>query len=1170
MPLRDGRLIVFAGAGVSMGEPASLPSFSKLAEAIAHGTDAVLDEGESEDQFLGRLQHRGVQVHARAAEELSRHDPKPTSLHYDLLRIFRDPASARVVTTNFDLIFERAAAQLFDSSPDVFAAPALPLGSRFTGIVHVHGSIDREDDMVLTDSDFGRAYLTEGWARRFLVDLFRSYTVLFVGYSHNDTVMNYLARALPAETERFAFTNGSAVDRWQILGIRPVLYPQSASGDHGSLNEGVNGLANYVSRGILDWQREVTGIAGNAPPLDDEASDVIRDALSDRTRARFFTSTASHPEWIGWLERNGYLDGLFNVGFEDTAEQDVMLAEWLAKSFAHDMADELFHVIARRKLQVHRVLWFALARTIGFGKDQPLDPDDLARWVSILLATAPPTPWIGPMKFILPSLGERCADANLTDSLLDIFTKMTANQLEISSLLPYLENVDVEIKLSILPRVEPEFDYHVLKEFWRLRLRPRLDQVAEPLLAIVVQNLVSQHRVLGAWQSADRNWDAASYGRSAIEPHEQDRHPEATGVVIDVGRDCLEHLASANPSVASAWCDRLVRQDALILRRLAVHMISVRQDLTADEKIDWLLVNIGLHDLAAHHETFKAMRAIYPHASSEKRKAVIDAVLSYEWPITEDDDSEQLTAHHCFTWLHWLQESDPNCELAKQSLQDIQQRYPSFQPQEHPDFTVYTTGPIHVEPQTPWSVHQLLSRPGGEWVDDLLSYHGKDPLGPTRTGLLRTVEEAATQRFEWGIDLADALAESGDWDADLWPPLMRAWSRELDVNKHGKVLGRLRNTKLYPRHARPVADVLCTLVKDGGLPYAAELLTEANELAVALWDGLDRSQPMQRERDWLFRAMNHPAGVLAEFWLQSLALWQRQQEPRPDSLGDQYNLALSEVVQDTTSIGTLGKAVIANRLGFILAVDEDWTKQYLVPLFEWEEGDGRQAVWDGFLYGPLNPLVADSMKDAFLTGVSSMRDLFPDEGDVRQQFVTFYAGMVTYFVDQPLDVWIPRFFDNAGAEDNRRFAWVLGRDLHDMDNGRQREWWERWLKRYWQSRLVGIPLPLDAGEIEAMLDWLPHLDMLFPEAVELAIQMPQTPLERNSIIYEISRGDLWSNHPQATAKLLIHVADSESPGWAWHGGKELIDRLLQLSLPNDLKAKLKEIPSRLGLSAEGA
>ena len=55
--------------------------------------------------------------------------------------------------------------------------------------------------MVLTAKDFGRAYLTEsgGWARRFLVDLFANYTVLFVGYSHSDAIMTYLTPSLPPD-----------------------------------------------------------------------------------------------------------------------------------------------------------------------------------------------------------------------------------------------------------------------------------------------------------------------------------------------------------------------------------------------------------------------------------------------------------------------------------------------------------------------------------------------------------------------------------------------------------------------------------------------------------------------------------------------------------------------------------------------------------------------------------------------------------------------------------------------------------------------------------------------------------------------------------------------------------------------------------------------------------
>ena len=95
------------------------------------------------------------------------------------------------------------------------------------------------------------------------------------------------------------------------------------------------------------------------------------------------------------------------------------------------------------------------------------------------------------------------------------------------------------------------------------------------------------------------------------------------------------------------------------------------------------------------------------------------------------------------------------------------------------------------------------------------------------------------------------------------------------------------------------------------------------------------------------------------------------------------------------------------------------------------------------------------MKGAFLAGVTRMKDLPRDEGHVRQQFVRFYAWMVTYFVDQPLDKWNPRFLENAEPEDKRRSAWELGRALDDMDNGRQREWWQRWLGLYWESRLKG-------------------------------------------------------------------------------------------------------------------
>ena len=45
--------------------------------------------------------------------------------------------------------------------------------------MHLHGVVDNPKYMVVTDEDFGRAYLTEGYATRFLVKLFESYTVFY-------------------------------------------------------------------------------------------------------------------------------------------------------------------------------------------------------------------------------------------------------------------------------------------------------------------------------------------------------------------------------------------------------------------------------------------------------------------------------------------------------------------------------------------------------------------------------------------------------------------------------------------------------------------------------------------------------------------------------------------------------------------------------------------------------------------------------------------------------------------------------------------------------------------------------------------------------------------------------------------------------------------------------
>jgi hypothetical protein len=173
--------------------------------------------------------------------------------------------------------------------------------------------------------------LIEGWARRFLLDLFRNYTVLFVGYSHDDVVMHYLSRALPTDNSvrRFALVvDDENLFKWHSLGIFPITFSKQSEDDYSSLTEGVASLAVYVSQNLLDRKSSVVAIASGMPPSDDEGIDQILDALNDESTTRFFTQAASEPAWIDWLDSRKLLDILFKEE-KLTIVQELLHSGWL-------------------------------------------------------------------------------------------------------------------------------------------------------------------------------------------------------------------------------------------------------------------------------------------------------------------------------------------------------------------------------------------------------------------------------------------------------------------------------------------------------------------------------------------------------------------------------------------------------------------------------------------------------------------------------------------------------------------------------------------------------------------------------------------------------------------------------------------------------------------------
>jgi SIR2-like domain len=195
---------------------ARLPSFKRLVQDIYQelgesweGHPAE-EQGMSEsspayDRVVRSLERRGggndpssvqrirEQIRAAVRKSLTPRDV-PLAAHYHILSLSRDAELRhRVVTTNFDTLFERAWKHERPTAVALksHAGPALPSprAANFNGVLHLHGRVGdadlslEETDLVLTSAEFGEAYLRAGWAARYIYDLVRALTVVIIGYA---------------------------------------------------------------------------------------------------------------------------------------------------------------------------------------------------------------------------------------------------------------------------------------------------------------------------------------------------------------------------------------------------------------------------------------------------------------------------------------------------------------------------------------------------------------------------------------------------------------------------------------------------------------------------------------------------------------------------------------------------------------------------------------------------------------------------------------------------------------------------------------------------------------------------------------------------------------------------------------------------------------------------
>lgn len=1161
---REGMLVVFAGAGVSKSPPANYPDFNQLADQVAQQAGGVLkrDRNEPIDHFLGKLKKQGPDVHTIVRQILSNPESRPTELHYDLLSLFRNPEDIRIVTTNFDMHFSRAAAELFGSSVKIYHAPALPLGRRFNGVVYLHGCVDQQpEDLIITDGDFGRAYLTDGWATRFLQAMFTNYVVLFVGYSHNDLIIQYLARGLPPDTPRYVLTSSGNDEHWKSLGISPIAYPlRDAENKHHALVEAVSTWAKQAKMGFLEHEQRIKRIVESPPPLEPEVADYMEGTLKELPTARFFARYARTSEWLHWAEQKGAFSTLFKPG-EQIDEIAQTIAIWFAENYVCQHPGEALALVQRQGQVLNPILWRAIARHLVFCEPRP-DAETLASWVTVLLRSAPEPER---QSNFLDYLVDSCCHPEDDVPALLLFEHLTRPYLIMK---PYFgfwgeeqkgdKKVDFEIAL--------QGDEHWLRKTWEKLFRPNLEAFAHQLEPILTSYLQRAHYLLRATGRANGKWDPESFRRSAIEPHEQDLYPTRFDILVDAARDVIECLLTYDPGRGQAVIKAWVSSNVPLLKRLGIHGTTQNCGLTPDEKVDWLLERDWLYAPGLEHEVFRLLKDAYPNASETVRAYVLQQAERGSVGKEAESVDEQTHQYEIYNLLYWLQQVAPNCQLAAERFRVIQEAHSDFQPPGHPDLDAWSSDGW-IGPRSPVTADELLAKSPQELFDWLLTYQGEKFRGPDREGLLSSVSEAVTKVFDWGWQLVEALKVRGEWTSDLWKSIIQGWKGAAMSEDHWRnVLDLLKGQPQLDAFTYVIADLLLEGVRktEGGLPTL--LLPQTESLAGQLWDRIDRLVKEAPENgNWLTKAINHPGGKIAEFWVHALSKRRTEAKEKWSALPDEYQGYFERVLSGKSYAAQMGRILLASQLHFLFALAPDWTRKNILPLLDWPTDRRRaQQAWHGYLvWGRWNEALLPDLLPLY---EQAFPELPGDLSGMRDRFCEHLARIAVYSSIIPIrNGWLSRFLMKAEEKDRKSWASHVRHQLSSLPHDAARDVWENWMREYWSQRITGIPLPLSSDELEEMVAWALELKPVFSSVVDQVCASPAPTLKYTIVYHELVKRKFANRYPESVSKLLLHLLSSAcEPFYHCDDIANLVRELIIANVSRDMLRPLCEHLARLG------
>lgn len=1071
----DGRVVFFCGAGISY--PARLPGFAglvdKLYTDLAATPNAVQQAAIKAGLFdtaIGLLEADivgGRETVRRALAGILTPDlsaPNATATHEALLTLGKcRKGQIRLITTNFDRLFEEVIA----AKPlpiERFKAPLLPVPkNRWDGLVYLHGLLSATpiaselDRLVVSSGDFGLAYLTERWASRFVSELFRNYTVCFVGYSINDPVLRYMMDALAADRllgesppEMFAFgsfSEGKEEERaneWRAKNVTPILYREHNG--HAYLHETLRAWAETYRDGVRGKERIVVEYAMARPLASTRQDDFVGRllwALSDPggLPARRFAELDPVPslEWLEPLseERYRHADlGRFGVPPRTTVDHELTfsltrrpspypLAPWMCVVDAGARGsrwDEVMRQLARWLIRhlddPGLLLWLVkrggqlhddLVRRIERRLDElaTLNTAELAR-----IREGAPNAIPGPL---MRTLWRLLLTGRVKSRLRDVDLYRWRDRFKRDGLTATLR---LELRETLTPRVSLREPFRRPDDKRKSTEPARIKDLVEWEIVLSTDHVHSSLRDL----PKDERWNAAL--------------PELLSDFSALLRDALDLMRELGG--AEDRCDRSYMYQPSISEHPQNRDFrdwTALIDLTRDAWLATAAQSPAQAALVAEfwwHAPYPLFRRLAFFAAAQDN--VVPRRQALDWLLADD-----------YWWL-WSVETKREAvrllvalapRLNAVMLRKLEQAVLAGPPREMFKDDLEPKRWIRIVDREIWLRLAKMADAGAV-------------LGAESSARL---SELSTQYPEWKLaeDQRDEfpfwMGDGDEWRKFVATPRRRrelvAWLRQQSGTDHWQeddwrqrcrdnfattacalcalaresvwpterwreALQAWSEEKLLKRSWRYMAPVLADAPDEvlrkltHGVSWWLQAIAKTFEGHEAHFFGLARrllaldDQDGDDTDDPVGRAINHPVGHIT--WAL-LHWWYRSTLEDGQGLPAEIKPTFTELCDPAIDKFRHGRVLLAAHVIALFRVDREWTTQHLIPLFDWQRSeDEARAAWEGFLWSPrlYRPLM-ELLKPAFLDTAHHYAAL----GEHAEQ----YASLLTFAALDPGDTF---------------------------------------------------------------------------------------------------------------------------------------------------------------------